>query len=94
MAMGLMMAGNGIGPFFFSPIVTWLIVRWDWQTAFVAISFTMTTVLVFAYLLMRNHPHDMGLKPYGANTSPTASPPPVKQTRGRAAPAEPSVGLL
>ena len=94
MAMGLMMAGNGIGPFFFSPIVTWLIVRWDWQTAFVAISFTMTTVLVFAYLLMRNHPHDMGLKPYGANTSPTASPPPVKPTRGQPAPAEPSVGSL
>jgi MFS family permease len=94
MAMGLMMAGNGIGPFIFSPVVTWIIVRWDWQTAFMAMSFTMTSVLVLAYLLMRNHPHDIGLKPYGANTVPTVSPRPVEQTRVQPATAEPSVGSL
>jgi MFS family permease len=60
MAMGLMIAGNGIGPFVFSSVVTWLIVRWDWRTAFVAISFVMTGFLVTAYLLMRNHPHEIG----------------------------------
>src|SRR5262245_21149173 len=37
MAMGLTMSGNGIGPFIFSPLVTWLISQWDWQTAFVVI---------------------------------------------------------
>ena len=94
MAMGLMMAGNGIGPFFFSPIVTWLIVRWDWQTAFVAISIAMTSVLVLAYVLMRNHPHDIGLKPYGATPDTTAPPPTAKPTRAQPATAEPSVGTL
>lgn len=93
MAMGLMMAGNGIGPFFFSPIVTWLIVRWDWQTAFVAISFAMTSVLVLAYLLMRNHPHDIGVKPYGAAADADVQPLPAARTRARPA-AEPSVGSL
>ncbi len=92
MAMGLMMAGNGIGPFFFSPVVTWLIVRWDWQTAFAAVSVTMTSVLVVAYLLMRNHPHDIGLRPYGATSDP--SPSPAKPTRSKSAAAEPSVGSL
>ena len=66
MAMGLTMAGNGVGPFIFSPVVTWLIVRWDWQTAFVAISITMTAFLLLSCVFMRNHPHDMGLEPYGA----------------------------
>lgn len=94
MAMGLTMSGNGIGPFIFSPLVTWLIVRWDWQTAFVAISFSMTAVLVLAYLLMRNHPHDLGLKPYGADPSAAAPPPPVNPSRAQSSTAEPSVGTL
>jgi MFS family permease len=89
MAMGLTMAGNGIGPFVFSPVVTWLIFRWDWQTAFVAISFTMTSVLVLAYFLMRNYPHDLGLQPYGARVSP-APPTPVQP----ASPRSSSVGSL
>lgn len=80
--MGLMMAGNGIGPFVFSPVVTWLIVRWDWRTAFVAISFVMTGVLVIAYLLMRNHPHEMGQRPYGARDEPAVPPArPAQPTR-------------
>ena len=102
MAMGLTMAGNGIGPFIFSPVVTWLIIRWDWQTAFVAISFTMTSVLVLAYLMMRNHPHDLGLRPYGAAPVEASPPPPsappqsatVRQKRVQTANAEPSVGSL
>jgi MFS family permease len=95
MAMGLMMAGNGIGPFIFSPVVTWLIVRWDWQTAFVAISFTMTSVLVLAYLMMRNHPHDLGLKPYGAAPAvANPSPPAKKRPRAPSSINEPSVGSL
>lgn len=97
MAMGLMMAGNGIGPFMFSPIVTWVIIRWDWQTAFVAISIVMTSVLVLAYLMIRNHPHEMGLKPYGAATTAAAPPPPIKRSHGRPVTpviVEPSVSSL
>lgn len=94
MAMGLMMAGNGIGPFVFSPLVTWVIFRWDWQTAFVAVSVTMTSVLVLAYLMMRNHPHEMGLKPYGASATPATPPPAAKPKSAPADKAEPSVGSL
>jgi MFS family permease len=74
MAMGLTMAGNGIGPFIFSPVVTWMILRWDWQTAFVVLSITMTAFLVLGCLMVCNHPRDMGLEPYGALPSPTAEP--------------------
>lgn len=85
LAMGLTMAGNGLGPFVFSPIITWLIVRWDWQTAFVVISIVMTACLALAYLLIRNHPQDIGLQPYGA-TSAAAMPPPVRETPKTAPP--------
>ena len=96
MAMGLMMAGNGIGPFMFSPVVTWLIVRWDWRTAFVAISFVMTGFLVTAYLLMRNHPHEIGQRPYGARDEPAAPPasPPQANTPKKAVSNAASVGSL
>lgn len=77
MAMGLTMSGNGVGPFLFSPVVTWIIIRWDWQTAFVALGIVMTAVLSIAAFLMRNHPHDMGLQPYGASDTPAMPPPPV-----------------
>src|SRR5918992_688595 len=33
LATGLTKAGNGLGPFLFLPLVTWMIFWWDWQTA-------------------------------------------------------------
>jgi MFS family permease len=83
MAMGLTMAGNGIGPFIFSPVVTWMILRWDWQTAFVVLSITMTAFLVLGCLFVRNYPRDMGLQPYGASSSAVPAP---QQTAPQAAP--------
>jgi MFS family permease len=78
MAMGLTMSGSGLGPFIFSPLVTWVIVRWDWQTAFVALSLTITAVLLLTCLFMRDYPHDMGLAPYGVD--PTVVVPPPERT--------------
>lgn len=86
MAMGLTMAGSGLGPFIFSPVVTWVIVRWDWQTAFVALSLTITAVLFLTCLFLRDYPHEMGLLPYGSD--PTVAAPghrntsPVSTSRG------------
>jgi hypothetical protein len=56
------------------PVVTWLIIGWDWQVAFVVIAIAMTVCLVVSCLLIRNHPHEIGLQPYGAD-SVTVPPP-------------------
>ena len=72
-AMGLTMAGNGLGPFIFSPLVTWVILRWDWQTAFVMLGVTVTIASVLGCLFIRNYPHEMGLVPFGADSN--AAPP-------------------
>ena len=70
LATGLTKAGNGLGPFLFSPLVTWVIFWWDWQTAFVVTAVGMTTCILISCLVIRNHPHDMGLQPYGVAAPP------------------------
>jgi sugar phosphate permease len=89
-AMGITMAGSGLGPFILSPVVTWMIVRWDWQTAFVMQSIVMTVVVVLMCLVLRNYPRDMGLKPYGA--APDAPVP--KAMPKRMSPSSDSIGQL
>ena len=81
-AMGITMAGSGLGPFILSPVVTWVIVRWDWQTAFMMQSIGMTAVVWLMCLVLRNYPHDMGLMPYGAALMPATPAPrtPEKST--------------
>jgi len=80
-AMGITMSGSGLGPFILSPVVTWMILRWDWQTAFVMQATVMTTVVALMCLVLRNYPHDMGLQPYGA--APEASDPPDPPTSSK-----------
>ncbi len=91
-AMGLTMAGSGLGPFLFSPLVTWVIIRWDWQTAFAVQSIVMTAVVVLMCLVLRNYPHDMGLRPYGA--APTSGPPLRETPQATPSRSAGSVGLL
>lgn len=84
--MGIMMAGNGVGPFIFSPLVTWIIFWWDWQTAFVMLGISLTVILAASAALMRNHPHEMGCIPYGGNPEPRQplpQTPPASQAKGR-----------
>jgi len=93
-AMGITMAGSGLGPFILSPVVTWMIFRWDWQTAFVMQSTVMTTVVVLMCLVLRNYPHDMGLKPYGAAPEAPAPPRPKATPKRTPSPSADSIGQL
>ncbi len=79
LVMGIMMSGNGVGPFVFSPIITWMIFQWGWQTAYVVLSVVMTVFLTASCVLIRNHPHEMGLTPYGH--IPNAVPVPPRPVR-------------
>jgi MFS family permease len=74
LVMGIMMSGNGVGPFIFSPVITWMIFMWDWQTAYIVLSALMTVCLSLASFLIRNHPHEMGLAPYGGHPSSVPIP--------------------
>ncbi len=90
--MGLTMAGGGLGPVIFSPVVTWVILRWDWQTAFAMQSIVMTAVVMLMCLILRNYPHDIGLQPYGA--APAAMPPPQTASQTTPSRSADSIALL
>ncbi|MBM3224266.1 MAG: MFS transporter [Candidatus Tectomicrobia bacterium] len=91
--MGIMMSGNGLGPFIFSPLVSWMIFYWDWQTAYLLLSINMTICLTLSCLLIRNHPADMGLTPYGG-TPAVARPQPSGSAATTPAQQAPSGGSL
>ncbi|MBM3226211.1 MAG: MFS transporter, partial [Candidatus Tectomicrobia bacterium] len=59
----------------FSPVVTWMIFLWGWQTSYVVLSMLMTVCLSVSCFFIRNHPHDMGLAPYGGNPVPAPARP-------------------
>lgn len=73
-AMGFIMSGQGMGPFLFSPFATSLIVAYSWRTAFFVIGAMMLSAAVIAWLFVRNHPQDMGVRALGAPPSATPSP--------------------
>ncbi len=92
MVMGLTMAGSGLGLVIFSPLLTWVILRWDWQMAFAALSVLITAVVVLGYFFLRDFPHEMGLVPYGAAPSPV--PPPQAVPQAATSRSASSVGAL
>jgi MFS family permease len=75
LVMGIMMSGNGVGPFIFSPVITWMIFMWSWQTAYIVLSSLMTICLSLASFLIRNHPSEVGTLPYGGNPASAPVPP-------------------
>ena len=75
LVMGIMMSGNGVGPFIFSPVITWMIFTWNWQTAYMVLSALMTVCLSVSCFFIRNHPHEMGQAPYGGNPTPVLPQP-------------------
>ncbi len=78
-AMGVIMSGQGMGPFLFSPFATSLIVAYSWQTAFFVIGVLMLVAVAIAWLFIRDRPEDMGVRALGAPldtayTTPQPSP--------------------
>ena len=87
-AMGFIMSGQGMGPFLFSPLATYIIVTYSWQTAFFVIGLMMALGIVVATFFIRNHPADVGQRALGAppalsptTTSQAAKPAPSRQDK-------------
>jgi len=64
-AMGVAFAGTSVGGMVMSPIANWIILSWDWRTAFVVSGITIIVLSVpLILLVIRTHPSEMGLEPY------------------------------
>lgn len=63
---GILTAASASGQLVFLPVLSWMVEDRGWRPAAVTVSFAALAVVPFVWLLLRDHPADVGLKPYGA----------------------------
>ena len=63
---GLLTAASGAGQLVLLPLLARIVERHGWRPALVALALAAAVAAVPAWLVLRDHPADAGLKPYGA----------------------------
>ncbi|MEV7866833.1 MFS transporter [Streptomyces sp. NPDC088124] len=63
---GILTAAGASGQLVFLPLLSWLVEAHGWRPAAVTVSLTALAVVPFVWLLLRDHPADVGLSAYGA----------------------------
>ncbi|MGW7451463.1 MFS transporter [Streptomyces sp. NPDC054787] len=79
---GILTAAGASGQLVFLPLLAWLVERHGWRPAAVTVSLAALAVVPFVWLLLRDHPADVGLAPYGGTYA--AKPAPVPGAARRA----------
>ncbi len=67
MALGLTVAGLGIGALVLAPFAQFLITKFDWRNSYLLIAGILLVIGLPISRLMRLHPSEKGLLPYGIN---------------------------
>ncbi|MFD8611532.1 MFS transporter [Streptomyces sp. NPDC059631] len=73
---GILTAASASGQLIFLPILSWTVQSHGWRPAAVTVGLAALAVVPFVWLLLRDHPADVGVRPYGA-TEFVPKPPPV-----------------
>ncbi|MFJ1867744.1 MFS transporter [Streptomyces sp. NPDC088097] len=73
---GILTAAGASGQLVFLPLLSWLVEHHGWRPASVTVSLTALAVVPFVWLLLRDHPADVGLAPYGGVYAPKPEPVP------------------
>ncbi|MFH8366143.1 MFS transporter [Streptomyces sp. NPDC018031] len=81
---GILTAAGASGQLIFLPGLSWIVDRHDWRPAAVTVALAALAVVPFVWLLMRDHPADVGLAAYGADGPPEPRPRPRPQAARRA----------
>jgi len=81
-AVGIVVAGLGLGTLVYSPLARFLIGMWSWRSAFVVFGFMIWAVYLLAAYLVRRNPQDLGLEPYGQEPQ-GSTPEDAKGTQGQ-----------
>src|SRR5690606_34421324 len=77
LVVGLMTASNATGQLVFMPILASVSQTIGWRTSLTIVICFLFAALVLVLALMRDHPADIGLKPFG-RTAPLPAPEPRK----------------
>ncbi|MET9642189.1 MFS transporter [Streptomyces syringium] len=65
---GILTAAGASGQLVFLPLLSWIVERHGWRPAATIVAAVALAVVPFVLLLMRDHPADAGLAPYGSTT--------------------------
>ncbi|MET9638380.1 MULTISPECIES: MFS transporter [Streptomyces] len=71
---GILTAAGASGQLVFLPLLAWLVDRHGWRPATVTVAVAALAVVPFVWLLLRDHPADLGLAPYGGTYAPKPAP--------------------
>ncbi|MRX07196.1 MFS transporter [Pseudoduganella sp. FT25W] len=82
LVVGILTASSATGQLIFLPVGAWLVEHLGWRMAVVPVFVACAVMAVAVFLLMRNRPSDVGLRPYGAlpGTEVLAAAPAMKVT--------------
>jgi sugar phosphate permease len=77
--LGALSAANATGQLVFLPTLAGIVESSGWRTAALVVAAAAAVVFAIVFLFMRDHPSDLGLRPYGqpADAVPVATAPPL-----------------
>ncbi len=74
LVIGMLTASNATGQLVFLPIAATLIEHHGWRVAVLPVFTACAVVAGLAFCLLRNHPSELGLAPFGADPAQAAAP--------------------
>jgi predicted MFS family arabinose efflux permease len=80
---GLLTAASVFGQFAFLPVLSWVIDRFEWRSATITLAVIALATAPLVWSVLRDHPADLGVRPYGA-TEFTPKPVPAPDAARRA----------
>ncbi|MEU3599808.1 MFS transporter [Streptomyces sp. NPDC006798] len=80
---GVLTAAGASGQLVFLPLLSWLVEERGWRPAAITVALCALAVVPLVWLLLRDHPADIGVSAYGAEHF-TPKPPPVRGAARRA----------
>ncbi|WP_190157555.1 MFS transporter [Streptomyces litmocidini] len=81
---GILTAAGASGQLVFLPLLSWLVEHHGWRPAAVTVALAALTVVPFVWLLLRDHPADVRLAPYGGEYADKPTPAPGAARRALA----------
>ncbi|MGW5419170.1 MFS transporter [Streptomyces sp. NPDC003943] len=71
---GILTAAGASGQLVFLPLLSWLVEHHGWRPAAVTVALAAAAVVPFVWLLLRDHPADVRLAPYGGEYAEKPAP--------------------
>ncbi|WP_007517037.1 MFS transporter [Pseudofrankia sp. EUN1h] len=87
LVVGVLTAGGATGQLVFLPVLAVLVDRYGWRAAALTVTVAAAAVIPLVIAGIRDHPSDVGLRPYGAAPEPEPSDPAALDASGSPKPA-------